>query len=54
MGTGMGYAEDNLDLNRVNEMEEQPRANTDGILQIVKQVHVISQQHLPYSSTVFT
>jgi len=36
MGVGMGYAEENVDLNRINDLEKHPRANTDDILQIVK------------------
>ncbi|GAW98493.1 nitroreductase [Secundilactobacillus mixtipabuli] len=36
MGIGLGYAQENEDLNRINEFEKHPRAKTDDILQIVK------------------
>lgn len=36
MGIGLGYAKENVDLNRINELEKKPRANTDDILEIVK------------------
>lgn len=36
MGIGMGYAQEDADLNRIHEFEVNPRANIEDILQIVK------------------
>lgn len=36
MGIGMGYAQENVDLNRIHELEGNARAATDDILTIVK------------------
>lgn len=36
MGIGMGYAEENADLNRIHEFEINSRAKTEDILKIIK------------------
>lgn len=36
MGIGMGYAQEDADLNRIHEFEVSPRAKTEDILQIIK------------------
>ncbi|MDF2989275.1 MAG: hypothetical protein K0R50_4785 [Eubacterium sp.] len=36
MGIGMGYAQEDVELNRIHELEVNPRAKTEDILKIVK------------------